>query len=80
MTIKDLKYMMLMMTTYGTLEHLEVSDTHRRYKGVVGELVTKWFKYFEVFVNYFNYRHQVDGNNNWRHSTISVEINWAKNY
>ena len=41
MTIKEPNYVMLMMTTYGTLENLEGSDTHRRYKGAGGELVTK---------------------------------------
>ena len=37
MAIKDPDYVMLMMTTYGMLEHLEGSDTQRRYK--VAELV-----------------------------------------
>ena len=41
MAIKDPDYVMLMMTYYGTLEHLERSDTQRRYKGAGGELVTK---------------------------------------
>ena len=41
MAIKDPNCVMLMMTTYGTLEHLEGSDTQRRYKGAGGELVTK---------------------------------------
>ena len=41
MAIKDTDYVMLMMTTYGTLEHLEELNTQRRYKVVGGELVTK---------------------------------------
>ena len=65
--------MMLMMTTYGTLEHLEESDTHMRYKGVGGELATKRFNYREVFSNHFNYINKFDNKNNWRHYPISVE-------
>ena len=80
MAIEEPYYMMLIMTTYGTLEHLEGSDTQRRYKGEGGELVTKKFNYNEVFGNHFNYIHQVDDNNNWRHSPISVEMTWATKY
>ena len=80
MDIKEPDYVMLMSTTYGTLEHLEGSDTHWRYKGVGGELVTKKLKYREFFGNHFNYRHQVDDNNNQCHSPISVDRTWAKNY
>ena len=64
---------MLIMTTYGTLEHLEGLDTQRRYKGAGGELATKGFNYHEVFGDHFNYRHKVDDNNNHRHSPISVD-------
>ena len=41
MTIKETEYVILIMKTYVTLEHLEGSDTHWRYKGAGGELVTK---------------------------------------
>ena len=78
--IKETDYVVLMMTTYGTLEHLEGPDTQRRYRGAGGELVTKLFNYREVFGNHFNYRHEVDDNNNWLYSPISVEMTWAKNY
>ena len=40
MAIKEPYCVMLMMTTYGTLEHLKRSDTQRRYKEVGWELVT----------------------------------------
>ena len=70
MALKDPDYVMLMITTYGMLYHLEGLDTHRRYKGLGGDLVAKLFNYHEVFDNHFNYRHQVDDNNNWRHSPI----------
>ena len=80
MAIEEPDYVMLMMKTYGTLENLEGSDTQRRYKAAGGELVTKRFKYCEVFGNHFNYRHQVDDNNNRWHSPILVERTWATKY
>ena len=64
MAIKNPDYVMLMMTTYGALENLEGSDTQKRYKGSGEDLATNKFNYREVFVNHFNYRHQVDDNNN----------------
>ena len=33
MAVKDPDYMMLMMITYGMLDHLKGSDTRQRYKG-----------------------------------------------
>ena len=72
MAIKEPDYVMIIMTTYGTLDHLEGSDTQQRYKGVGGELVTKKFKYHKNFSNHFNYRHQVDDAKNWRHSPPSI--------
>ena len=80
--MKELSYygVMLMMTTYGTLENLEGSDTQQRYKGEGGDLMTKQFNYLEVFGNHFNYRYQVDDNKNWRHSHISVERTWYTKY
>ena len=60
MDIKEPDYVMLVMTTYGILEHLEGLDTQRRYKGAGGELITKQFKYREVFGDHLNYNHQVD--------------------
>ena len=42
--------------------------------------MTKLSNYHEVFGDHFNYRHQVDDNNNWRHSPIYVDRTWATNY
>ena len=78
--IKEHDYVMLMMTTYGIFEHLEGSDTHKRYKVACGELATKRFNYRKVFGNHFNYRHQVDNNYNRHLYSISVKRTWAKNY
>ena len=70
MAIKEPYYVMLMMTAYEKLEHLESLDTQWRNKGAGGELVNKKFNYPEVFGNRLNYRHQVNDNNNRRHSPI----------
>ena len=35
-SLKDTDFIMLMMTTYGTLDNLEGLETQRRYKGSVG--------------------------------------------
>ena len=65
--IKEPDYVMLMTKTYGMLEHLEELDTHRRYKGSGGELVTKQLNYRGVFGNHSNYIHKLDDNNTRRH-------------
>ena len=80
MDIKDTDYVILMVTKYEVLEHLEGLDTQQRYKGAGGDLVTKRFNYHEVFGNHFNYRHQVDENKNRRHYPISVERTWDTKY
>ena len=43
-------------------------------------MVTKRFKYHEVFGKYFCYRHQVDNSNNCHNSPISVDMNWSTKY
>ena len=78
--IKDPDYVVVMMRTYGTLEHLEGLDTQRRYKGAGWELVTKQFNNREVFGNHFNYRHKVDDKKNRRNSPITIDSTWTKNY
>ena len=76
MAKKEPDYVMLMMTTCSTLEHLKGSYTQRRYKRAGGYLVTKRFNYREVFRNHFNYKNQVDVNNNRLHYPISVDRTW----
>ena len=49
MSIKEPDYVMLMMTTYGTLEHLEGSDTQQRYKGGGGS----WWPNNSTIVRYY---------------------------
>ena len=72
--------MVLMMTNYGMLDHLEGSHTQWRYKGMGGELETKQFNYPEIFGKCFNYRHQVDNNINCRDYPISVDRTWDTEY
>ena len=80
MDTKDPDCVMLMIKTYGKLEHLEGLYTQLRYKGYGGELVNKQFNYCEVFGNHFNYIHQVDNNKNWRHYPILFDRNCATKY
>ena len=54
MAIKEPDYVVLMMTTYGTLDNLEGLDTQRRYKRAGVDLMTKQFNYREVFGYHFN--------------------------
>ena len=79
MNIKETDYAMLVMTTYRTLNNLEVLDMQRRYKGLGGEVATKWFNYHELFGNHFHYQFQVDDNNNPHHSPIYMQGTWEKN-
>ena len=53
MALKDPDYVILMMTTYMTLEYLDWLDMQWSYKGSGGEVVTKRFNYCEVFGNHF---------------------------
>ena len=72
MDLKEPDYVILMMTTYRTLENFEGSDMKRRFKGSGRKLVTKWFNYCGVFGNHFHYCHQVDNNNNFHNFPIFV--------
>jgi hypothetical protein len=64
--MKELDYVMSLMSTYGTLE--EIDD---------GGTIRKNFKYTEIIYNHFLYRHAVDDHNNKRHEPISLEVTWA---
>jgi Transposase IS4 len=69
--MKEPDYILMMMSTYGTLERIgnftqRVVDRHQ---------VT--FKYPEVIRNHYLYRHMVDDHNSKRHAPISLEVTWA---
>ena len=75
MGLKEPPYVMMMMTTYGTLERS--GRMTERSIGPIGNRTKVKFKYPEVFGNHFKYRHMVDDHNNRRHSPISFEESWA---
>ena len=80
MDFKKTDYVMIMMTSYGTLENLGGLVTQKRYKLSGRELSTKRFNYCEGFSNQFHYRHEVEDNKKFHHCPISVENTWAKTY
>ena len=68
--MKDVDWVMMMMSTYGMLT--EVRETSRYVEGRRCS-----FKYTEVFNNHYLYRHAVDDHNAKRHAPISVEKTWG---
>jgi Transposase IS4 len=73
--MKEDKYVMQMMSTYGTLERFGKEEV--RSTRINGQKQQIRFQRPEVFNNHFAYRHMVDDHNNKRHSPISLEVTWA---
>ena len=76
--MKEIDFVMKLMTTYGTLEPTD-NRTRRKFKRD-GVMETKEYIYSEVIANKFLYRNQVDDNNNRRHVIILIEKTWATKY
>ena len=75
-TMKELDYVMSLMSTYGTNDRDNGKETRRDWKeGATMKSIT--FKYPEVIHNHFMFRHAVDDHNGKRHSPISLEVVWA---
>ena len=71
--MKDSKFIMKIMTTYGTLNvENGQAETSRR----LSDGNSKKFKYTECFANHYKYRHGVDDHNNLRHKVPSIEDSW----
>ena len=68
MLMKESDYVMMIMSTYGTIE--QVGEMKHR---TLADNTRISFKYPEVFFNHYKYRHCVDDNNNRRQSPISIE-------
>jgi Transposase IS4 len=75
--MKESKYVMSLMSTYGTLEEIEDGGTMRKVQNFAGMPTTIRFKYTELFYNHYKYRHAVDDHNNNRHQPVSFEQIWA---
>ena len=69
--MKEPDYVMMLMSTYGTLNR-QGEDKHRQTN--TGKIT---FKYPEVVHNHYKYRDSVDCNNARRQSPIALEITWA---
>ena len=74
--MKELDYVMSLMSTYGTNDCDNGKETRCDWKeGPTMKSVT--FKYPEVIHNHFMFQHAVDDHNGKRHSPISLEVVWA---
>ena len=70
-TMKELDYVMSLMSTYGTSQ--QMGDEQKRYTSTAG-VVT--FKYLEVVANHFQFWDAVDGHNSARMDPIALEETW----
>jgi len=76
--MKEPKYMMKLMSTYGGLIEQDTATMNKRVKlNQAGEAVNCSFKYTETFQNHFLYRYAVDYHNNLRHATPAIEEAWV---
>ena len=71
--MRDSKFIMKLMGTYGTLS-VPVGQSSTFRKGAKSQTTT--FKYTETFANHYKYRHAVDDHNNLRHRVPSIEGPW----
>ena len=69
--MKEPDYVMMLMSTYGTLNH-QGEDKHGQTN--TGRIT---FKYPEVVHNHYKYRDSVDCHNARRQSPIALEMTWA---
>ena len=72
--MKEPDYVMMLMTTYGTLER----HGEEKQRNVDGCQVT--FAYPEVVKNHYTYHHAVDDHNSRRQYQISIERTWETRY
>jgi len=68
--MKEPDYVMMLMSTYSTLDTQSRRETSCSWKDADGTVKKKRFKYPEVVDNHFLYHHWVDDHNLWRHAPI----------
>jgi hypothetical protein len=73
--LKEQKYVLMMMSTYGTL--LRQGKETKRTIVNDGLLKIYKFQYPEIVANHYKFRHMVDDHNARRHAPISLEETWA---
>ena len=69
------KYVMKIMTTYGTLRP-NANNDNQTYR-ILNDGSKVSFKYTKCFDNHYTFRHSVDDNNNLRHAIPSIEGSWV---
>ena len=77
--MKEPNYVMNIICKWITLDNFEGGQTRREYL-VDCVNTTKNFCYKQMFGMHYKFRHQVDYNNNRRHSPILVERTWATKF
>jgi hypothetical protein len=70
--MKEEKYTMKLIATYGALVEIDESKTLRLLTAVNDEKFIKSFNYTEPFHDHLKFCHQVDDHNNSRHSPLSL--------
>ena len=74
--MKDLEYVMKLMSTYSSLtpkaRHKQEMQSFRKN----GSVVTESFDYTEPYVNHILYHHAVDDHNNLWHGLPAIEDTW----
>ena len=78
--MKETDYVMKIMESWMKLDELEGARTMRDFIDSSWIKDTKKFTYRKQFGIHFRYRHQVDGQNNRRHSPISLDRTWANKF
>ena len=74
--MKEPDYVMMLMSTYGTLKAMNNALTKRKWEDKDGREQNASFDYTEVIYNHYKYRHMVDDNNNNRMQPIAIETTW----
>ena len=74
--MKELNYIMSLMSTYGATERFG-EEKNCSWKEQDGVTKTAKFKYPEVVHNHYKYRHMFDDHNARRQAPISLEESWA---
>lgn len=77
--MRDSKYVMKLMSTYGTLNSINDTATgnkdRKTYRKLDDGLVVS-FKYTGCFDNHYKFRHGIDDHNNLCHQVPSIEGSW----
>ena len=77
--LKESEYVMMLMSSYGTLERFRENKKRVRTNEGRRAPTEKTIKYTELVYNHFKYRDAVDAHNGSRMFPISLEETWKTN-